>query len=85
MFSQWVIIKNKTERSFDLDDEEGTPPPVSIEENENMMIHLHKEEGTGGHWCAKILFFAVLAALTGAICLIIIEHQGESDGESINL
>lgn len=43
-------------------------------------IHVQKEAGTGGHWCARIVFFALLAGLLGVLGLIILEHRGTADG-----
>lgn len=42
---------------------------------------MHKEGGTGGHWCARIIFFSLLAILVGLIGIILIEHRGAADGE----
>lgn len=68
-----------------LDDEDtGTPPPTLISpadtSTENVTIHIYKESSTGGHWCARIIFFVLLAALVGLIGLIIFEHRGTTDG-----
>ncbi|XP_058810367.1 glutamic acid-rich protein [Phymastichus coffea] len=51
----------------------------STDQLENVAIHIHKESGTGGHWCAKIIFFALLAALLAGVVLIIVEHRGSAD------
>lgn len=44
-------------------------------------IHLHvqKDTATGGHWCAKIVFFFLMATLLGLIGLIIMENRGLAD------
>lgn len=47
---------------------------------ENVTIHVHKEEGTGGHWCARIIFFALFTVLIGLIGVIIFEYRGTTDG-----
>ncbi|KAK0163576.1 hypothetical protein PV327_007244 [Microctonus hyperodae] len=46
---------------------------------ENVTIHVHKEEGTGGHWCARIIFFALFTVLIGLIGVIIFEYRGTTD------
>lgn len=69
-----------------LDDEDtGTPPPTLISPTdtsvENITIHVYKESSTGGHWCARIIFFILLAVLVGLIGIIIFEHRGTTDGK----
>lgn len=69
-----------------LDDEDtGTPPPILISPTdtsvENISIHIYKESSTGGHWCARIIFFTLLAVLVGLIGIIIFEHRGTTDGK----
>lgn len=68
-----------------LDEEDtGTPPPLLInpsENIENLTIHIHKESSTGGHWCARIIFFTLSAILIGLIGIIIFEYRGATDGK----
>ena len=69
---------------FVSEDDEGTPPPMLVRthsESENITMHIEKEVSTGGHWCAKIFFFILMAALIGVIGLIIFEYRGETDGK----
>lgn len=47
-------------------------------------MHVHSDHGTGGHWCAKVVFFALLAVLGGLVVLIILENRGLSDGKFRN-
>ncbi|KAK0098925.1 hypothetical protein PV326_013706 [Microctonus aethiopoides] len=65
------------------DDDAGTPPPMLVnpleQSMENVTIHVHKEEGTGGHWCARIIFFALFTVLIGLIGVIIFEYRGTTD------
>ncbi|XP_044766094.1 aspartyl/asparaginyl beta-hydroxylase isoform X2 [Coccinella septempunctata] len=49
------------------------------ETTEDVNIHVHKEEGTGGGICAKIVFFILFSALIILIGLIITEHRGLTD------
>lgn len=42
-------------------------------------FHVHKDATTGGHWCAKLVFFILMAALVGLIGLIILENRGLTD------
>ncbi|KOC63546.1 Ras GTPase-activating protein 3 [Habropoda laboriosa] len=59
------------------------PPPTTGNVNENLTdnitIHVYKENSTGGHWCARIIFFVVLALLVGLIGVVIFEHRGTTD------
>lgn len=48
---------------------------------DNLTIHVHKEGGTGGHWCARIIFFALFTVLIGLVGLIILETRGTTDGK----
>ncbi|XP_049309753.1 serine-aspartate repeat-containing protein F isoform X4 [Bactrocera dorsalis] len=47
--------------------------------SEDVHFHVQHEHGTGGHWCAKIFFFSLLAILFGLVGLIILENRGISD------
>uniref|UniRef100_A0A336M8A0 CSON011023 protein n=1 Tax=Culicoides sonorensis TaxID=179676 RepID=A0A336M8A0_CULSO len=51
----------------------------SSEHSPDMEMHIEKESETGGHWCAKIVFFALLSILIGLIALIIIENRGMTE------
>lgn len=42
----------------------------------DVFLHSHHDHGTGGHWCAKIIFFSLLAVLVTLIGLIILENRG---------
>lgn len=46
---------------------------------DDIQLHVHSDHGTGGHWCAKILFFSLMAVLLGLIGLILLENRGISD------
>lgn len=50
---------------------------------DDIHLHVHEEHGTGGHWCAKIIFFSLMAILMGLVCLIILENRGIQDGKYI--
>lgn len=45
----------------------------------DVQMHVHSDHGTGGHWCAKVVFFILLAGLGALIGLILIENRGLSD------
>lgn len=47
----------------------------------DVFMHSHHDHGTGGHWCAKIIFFSLLAVLVTLIGLIILENRGLSECE----
>lgn len=46
---------------------------------DDIQLHVHSDHGTGGHWCAKIFFFSLMAILAGLIGLILLENRGLSD------
>ncbi|XP_050476079.1 glutamic acid-rich protein-like isoform X2 [Bombus huntii] len=76
-----MIYKND---SILLDEEDNIIPSPTVgnaSENltDNVTIHIYKESTTGGHWCARIIFFTVLTMLVGLIGVVIIEHRGTTD------
>lgn len=64
-----------------VDDEETQPSGVHATKMgpDDIQFHVHSDHGTGGHWCAKIFFFSLLAILLGLIGLILLENRGLSD------
>lgn len=46
---------------------------------DDIQLHVHSDHGTGGHWCAKLVFFSLMAVLLGLIGLILLENRGLSD------
>lgn len=57
---------------------------VSIEkitesEKKNVQMHIQDHEEHGVGWCAKIVFFTLMAILAGLVVLIVIENRGGSD------
>lgn len=50
--------------------------------NEDLNIHVHKEGGTGGNVCSKIVFFFLFSALIVLVGLIIKENQGLNERKS---
>lgn len=73
-----ISIQNKF-----TDDEETRPSGVHATKMgpEDIQLHVHSDHGTGGHWCAKVFFFSLLAILLGLIGLILLENRGLSDRE----
>ncbi|XP_070068340.1 aspartyl/asparaginyl beta-hydroxylase isoform X2 [Drosophila takahashii] len=65
--------------SFQDDDESSHGVHITKMGNEDLHLHVHHEHGTGGHWCAKIIFFALMAVLLGLVGLIIMENRGLED------
>lgn len=45
----------------------------------DIQLHVHSDPGTGGHWCAKLIFFSLMTILAGLIGLILLENRGLSD------
>lgn len=75
-YSFFVVLSldDGTEQLF------AQPPniaPATVSEDLN--IHIHKEGGTGGGICAKVVFFLLFSALVVLIGLIITEHRGLTD------
>lgn len=64
---------------FCTDDESSHGVHITKMGSEDVHFHVQHEHGTGGHWCAKIFFFSLLAILFGLVGLIILEHRGISD------
>lgn len=52
--------------------------------NEDLNIHVHKEGGTGGNVCSKIVFFFLFSALIVLVGLIIKENQGLNERKPKN-
>ncbi|XP_055533346.1 aspartyl/asparaginyl beta-hydroxylase isoform X8 [Wyeomyia smithii] len=48
----------------------------------DIQMHIHSDHGTGGNWCAKIVFFFLLVGLGALIGLILIENRGVSNGDT---
>jgi len=67
------------------DDESSHGVHITKMGNEDLHLHVHHEHGTGGHWCAKIIFFALMAVLLGLVGLIIMENRGLEDRKFLNL
>lgn len=68
----------------------ATPPPhakasrsASLGDADEQ-LHVQHDHGTGGHWCAKIIFFTLMAILIGLVGLIVLENRGNSDGKPAN-
>ncbi|XP_054089651.1 uncharacterized protein LOC105209240 isoform X2 [Zeugodacus cucurbitae] len=61
------------------DDESSHGVHITKMGTEDVHFHVQHEHGTGGHWCAKIFFFSLLAILFGLVGLIILENRGISD------
>lgn len=42
-------------------------------------MHIEKDHETGGHWCAKLIFFITLGVLLGVVALIVLESRSIKD------
>ncbi|XP_045528607.1 glutamic acid-rich protein isoform X3 [Pieris brassicae] len=73
--------KDKKKKKDDLGIEEPRGTAAVFGEGD-VFIHSYHEHGTGGHWCAKIVFFSLLVVLVTLIGLIILENRGLSDLEA---
>ncbi|XP_034652932.1 aspartyl/asparaginyl beta-hydroxylase isoform X2 [Drosophila subobscura] len=65
--------------SFQDDDESSHGVHITKMGNDDVHLHVHHEHGTGGNWCAKIIFFSLMAVLLGLVGLIILENRGLED------
>lgn len=67
---------------FCFSDELGLEEPrgtAAVFGEGDVFMHSQHDHGTGGHWCAKIIFFSLLAILVTLIGLIILENRGLSE------
>ncbi|XP_026841317.1 aspartyl/asparaginyl beta-hydroxylase isoform X2 [Drosophila persimilis] len=65
--------------SFQDDDESSHGVHITKMGNDDVHLHVHHEHDTGGNWCAKIIFFSLMAVLLGLVGLIILENRGLED------
>lgn len=85
IFSCWLrnnIKKDEIIKYFCGTDELGLEEPrgtAAALGDGDVFLHSQHEHGTGGHWCAKIIFFSLLAVLVTLIGLIILENRGLSE------
>ncbi|KAL0901699.1 hypothetical protein ABMA27_006891 [Loxostege sticticalis] len=73
--------KDKKRKKDELGIEEPRGTAAALGEGD-VFLHSQHEHGTGGHWCAKIIFFSLLAILVTLIGLIILENRGLSELEA---
>ncbi|KAG4073680.1 hypothetical protein HA402_000904 [Bradysia odoriphaga] len=71
--------KDKKKKRDDDEPKEKSAPVHAKMGPDDIQLHVHSDHGTGGHWCAKILFFSLMAVLVGLIGLILLETRGVSD------
>ncbi|XP_069678122.1 dentin sialophosphoprotein isoform X2 [Periplaneta americana] len=71
--------KDKRRKKEDLPGGNEDVPSVSSNFSSDENIHVHKDAGTGGNICAKIVFFMLLGALAVMVGLILTEYRGSSD------
>ncbi|KMY94163.1 aspartyl/asparaginyl beta-hydroxylase isoform X5 [Drosophila simulans] len=71
--------KRKDKRRKRDDDESSHGVHITKMGNDDLHLHVHHDHGTGGHWCAKIIFFALMAVLLSLVGLIIMENRGLED------
>lgn len=81
-----LIICGNPLHDFFLDEGEQIPiqthaPPPTNPSSDDVNIHVHKEDGTGGGICAKLVFFVLLSALVVVIGMIITQYRGLTDGK----
>ncbi|XP_053963589.1 aspartyl/asparaginyl beta-hydroxylase isoform X2 [Anastrepha ludens] len=74
-----VQPRKRKDKKKRRDDESSHGVHITKMGNDDVHLHVQHEHGTGGHWCAKIFFFSLLAILFGLVALIILENRGISD------
>lgn len=60
---------------------------AKITESEKKNVQMHIQDHDHDHgvgWCAKIVFFTLMAILAGLVVLIVLENRGGSDREYMN-
>lgn len=58
---------------------------ITESEKKNVQMHIHDDHEHGVGWCAKIVFFALMAILAGLVVLIVLENRGGSDRKRLKL
>lgn len=71
--------KRKKKDEINVDEPRGTAAALG---EGDVFLHSQHDHGTGGHWCAKIIFFSLLAVLVTLIGLIILENRGLTELEA---
>ncbi|XP_062136785.1 aspartyl/asparaginyl beta-hydroxylase isoform X11 [Drosophila sulfurigaster albostrigata] len=71
--------KRKDKRKKRDDDTASHGVHITKMGNDDVHLHVQHSHGTGGHWCAKIIFFSLMAVLLGLVGLIILENRGLED------
>ncbi|XP_021695441.1 aspartyl/asparaginyl beta-hydroxylase isoform X4 [Aedes aegypti] len=81
--------KDKKRKKDDEDTVKETPAPKvtagaaqAATQPGDIQMHVHNDHGTGGHWCAKVVFFILLTGLGALIGLIILENRGVSNADT---
>ncbi|KAH8261008.1 hypothetical protein KR044_002121 [Drosophila immigrans] len=76
-----VQPRKRKDKRKKREDDDSSSHGVHITKMGNDDVHLHvqHQHGTGGHWCAKIIFFSLMAVLLGLVGLIILENRGLED------
>ncbi|CAH0695101.1 unnamed protein product [Spodoptera exigua] len=74
--------KDKKRKKDELSVDEGPRGTAAALGEGDVFMHSPNDHGTGGHWCAKIIFFSLLAVLVTLIGLIILENRGLSELEA---
>lgn len=64
------------------DDESSHGVHITKMGTDDVHLHVQEEHGTGGHWCARVIFFALMAILLSLVGLIILENRGLSNSKN---
>lgn len=52
---------------------------INESEKKNVQMHVSEDHDHGVGWCAKVVFFTLMAILAGLVVLIVLENRGGSD------
>lgn len=52
---------------------------INESEKKNVQMHVGEDHDHGVGWCAKVVFFLLMAVLAGLVGLIVLENRGGSD------
>uniref|UniRef100_A0A1B0BN60 Uncharacterized protein n=1 Tax=Glossina palpalis gambiensis TaxID=67801 RepID=A0A1B0BN60_9MUSC len=74
-----VQPRKRKDKKKKRDDEASHGVHITKMGTDDVLLHVQHDHGTGGHWCAKIIFFSLMAVLLGLVALIIMENRDSTD------
>uniref|UniRef100_A0A1B0BFL0 Aspartyl/asparaginy/proline hydroxylase domain-containing protein n=1 Tax=Glossina palpalis gambiensis TaxID=67801 RepID=A0A1B0BFL0_9MUSC len=77
-----VQPRKRKDKKKKRDDEASHGVHITKMGTDDVLLHVQHDHGTGGHWCAKIIFFSLMAVLLGLVALIIMENRDSTDKQT---